>query len=111
MDSILCCIHSIPIAIQIYIGGLGLKYVTRYTHHSESHPVYRQRCLPKSKIDQFKNGHTIPLAPSGDAACPVISLRTLFTLFSKPDSDPLFSCTLGPFNKCWLAENLSTALL
>ena len=35
----------------------------------------------------------------------------LLTTFPKPKSEPLFSRTLGPFNKRWLADNLSTALL
>ena len=67
--------------------------------------------LPKSKTDQFRQGHTIPLAFSGDSTCPVTALQTLFTTFPKPGPDPLFCRSLGPFNKRWLADNLSTALL
>ena len=67
--------------------------------------------LPKSKTDQFRQGHTIPLAFSGDSTCPVKALQMLLTAYPKPKSEPLFSRTLGPFNKRWLADNLSTALL
>ena len=31
--------------------------------------------LPKSKTDQFRQGHTIPLAFSGDSTCPVKALQ------------------------------------
>ena len=67
--------------------------------------------LPKSKTDQFRQGHTIPLAFSDDSTCPVKALQMLLTIYPKPKFAPLFSHTLGPFNKCWLPDSFTTAPL
>ena len=66
--------------------------------------------LPKSKTDQYRKGHTIPLAFSNDATCPVNSLKTLITKYPKPRSDPLFTRLSGSFNKRWLSYNLALSL-
>jgi hypothetical protein len=67
--------------------------------------------LPKSKTDQFRSGHDIPLSPSGDSCCPVRALHTLLDHYPRPPTDPLFSTSCGPFNKKWFMDKLMEALL
>jgi hypothetical protein len=67
--------------------------------------------LPKSKTDQFRKGSNIAISPSNDAACAVAALRLLFQRYPKPDNEPLFSRTLGPFDKKWIADNLTSSLV
>jgi integrase len=68
--------------------------------------------LPSSKTDPFHRGVSIILAgcPSSPI-CPVRSLRALFTLFPRNPSNPLFSRTLGPFNRQYLVEKIKEMLL
>ena len=67
--------------------------------------------LPKSKTDQFRQGKNIAISPANDAACPVAALQLLFQKYPRSDTEPLFSRTLGPFNKQWIAEKLTSTLL
>ena len=46
--------------------------------------------LPASKIDPFRHGVSIPIAATGDEACPLASLNNLFTRFPKALNEPLF---------------------
>jgi hypothetical protein len=67
--------------------------------------------LPKSKTDQFRQGNNIAISPANDIGCPVTALRRLFQKYPKPNSEPLFSRILGPFNKQWITDNLTSTLL
>ena len=67
--------------------------------------------LPKSKMDQFREGTTLTLSPASDPSCPVIALKRLFEAQPKPSSAPLFSRLLGPFNKRWFSSRITQALL
>jgi integrase len=67
--------------------------------------------LPKSKTDQFRKGCDIAIAPANDAACAVAALRILFQRYPRHDNEPLFARTLGPFDKRWIADNLTSSLL
>jgi hypothetical protein len=93
---------------ETWDGTSSLTHISRQsiTFAPEGALLY----LPKSKTDQFRQGHTIALAYSHDEVCPVMALRTLFTKYPKPDSDPLFTKLIGQFNKRWLAQSLSKCL-
>lgn len=67
--------------------------------------------LPCSKTDPLGKGTIIPLAPADDIACPVSSLRTLFTRYPRPATDPLFSRLVGPFDRDWFEISLKQAIL
>ena len=67
--------------------------------------------LPASKTDPFRKGVTIPLSPSHDSTCPVAALRLLFQRYPKPPNQPLFSHSYGPFNRDWVLQRVSQALL
>ena len=66
--------------------------------------------IPKSKTDQIGEGTNVPLSFANDASCPVQALRRLFKKYPKKDSDPLFTRVIGPFNKKWFAENITTTI-
>jgi hypothetical protein len=66
--------------------------------------------LPKSKTDQVRQGTNLTLSFATDASCPVQALRRLFDKYPRPDSDPLFTRSLGPFNKRWFSENITSSL-
>ena len=51
---------------------------------------YLQLTLPTSKTDPFRKGVTLTISASNDAACPLRSLRHLYTCFPAKPSDPLF---------------------
>ena len=67
--------------------------------------------LPRSKTDPLGKGTTIPLAPANDLACPVASLRTLFSRYPRPATDPLFTRLVGPFDKDWFEVSIKQAIL
>ena len=67
--------------------------------------------LSRSKTDPFGNGTTIPLATADDPACPVSSLRKLFSRYPHPTNDPLFSRLTGPFDKDWFESAIKQAIL
>jgi hypothetical protein len=66
--------------------------------------------LPKSKTDQIGQGTNLTLSFANDASCPVQALRRLFKKYPRPNSDPLFSRSIGPFNKRWFSENITSSL-
>ena len=64
--------------------------------------------LPSSKTDRFRKGIDIPIAASGDNACPVKALRRLFRWKASPDS-PLFERT-GGFTREYLVDQVRQIL-
>ena len=67
--------------------------------------------LPASKTDPFRKGVSIPLSKSSDTTCPVSALRFLLQQYPKPNTDPLFCRTYGPFDRKWVLSKLSQTLL
>lgn len=51
---------------------------------------YMELTLPSSKTDPFRRGITLSIAAANDAACPIRSLRNLFTRFPAGMASPLF---------------------
>ena len=66
--------------------------------------------LPMSKTDQFGKGTDLTLSYSYDIACPVKALHRLFIKYPQPPSSPLFARAVGPFNKRWFTEQISSSL-
>lgn len=54
------------------------------------HKDYMELTLPAFKTDPFRRGITLSIAAATDNACPVRSLRNLFTRFPAELSSPLF---------------------
>jgi hypothetical protein len=67
--------------------------------------------LPSSKTDPYGKGTAIHLSQANSAICPVQALTTLFRNQPKLPNDPLFSRTIGSFNRTYIVENIKELLL
>ena len=67
--------------------------------------------LPSSKTDPFGRGVAIQLALSTSPLCPVSALRNLYSRFPRDQAQPLFSRTVGPFNRQYFVDKVRELLL
>ena len=67
--------------------------------------------LPFSKTDPYGKGTAIHLSQANSTLCPVQALTTLFCKQPKLPNDPLFSRTLGPFNRAYVVDKIKELLL
>ena len=67
--------------------------------------------LPRSKTDQFGKGTNLNLAFANDLTCPVTALHRLINTYLRQPSSPLFDRVIGPFDKRWFSENITSCLL
>ena len=74
------------------------------------HQDHLELSLPASKTDPFRQGVTILIAGASDKACPVATLRFLFSRFPAPGDAPLFDMGTG-FSRQWVTQMLRDALL
>ena len=66
--------------------------------------------IPASKTDTFRRGISIPIAATNDAACPLKSLRHLFTEYPAKGGTPLFQAS-GGFSRQHVTTTLRRLLL
>jgi len=67
--------------------------------------------LPASKTDPFRNGVVIHLAQTTSPLCPVKALTRLFQEYPRQKSEPLFTRTIGSFNRVYIVDKIKELLL
>ena len=73
---------------EIWDPEIGLYHATRGSIAFSTNSI--TLTLPASKTDPFRRGVAIPIAATGDEACPLASLNNLFTRFPEALTEPLF---------------------
>lgn len=91
-------------------------YLSSQSHLARKHVTFNADgsvtlILPSSKTDPYGKGTAIHLSQANSALCPVHALTILFRTQPKLPNDPLFSRTLGSFNRTYIVDKIKELLL